>query len=55
MFGMILRESKYQADASYDLVLKYGKESRGTDADGYKAEFVKLVESCQLLGGRKGR
>jgi Ca-activated chloride channel family protein len=55
MFGMILRESKYQADASYDLVLKYAKDSRGTDANGYKAEFVKLVESCQLLGGRKGR
>ena len=55
MFGMILRESKYQADASYDLILKYAKNSKGTDTDGYKAEFVKLVESCQLLGGRKGR
>jgi Ca-activated chloride channel family protein len=55
MFGMILRESKYLADASYDLVLEYAKDSRGKDADGYKAEFVKLVESCQLLGGRKGR
>jgi Ca-activated chloride channel family protein len=53
MFGMILRESKYQANASYDLVLKYAKDARGTDADGYKAEFVKLVETCQLLRSRK--
>ena len=55
MFGMILRESKYQANASYDLVLKYAKDSQGTDAEGYKAEFMKLVETCQILGGRKER
>ncbi len=55
MFGMILRESKNKADANYDLVLKYAKDARGTDADGYNAEFVKLVETCQLLGGRKVR
>ena len=55
MFGMILRESKYRADASYDLVLKYAKDSKGTDAEGYNAEFVKLVETCQLLGNRKER
>jgi len=53
MFGMILRESKYRANASYDLVLKYAKDSRGTDAEGYNAEFLKLVETCQLLGSRR--
>ena len=55
MFGMILRESKNQANASYNLILKYAKDSRGTDTNGYIAEFVKLVETCQLLGGRKER
>lgn len=55
MFGMILRESKFKADADYDLVLKYAKEGRGIDEDGYNAEFIKLVETCRLLGGRNGR
>jgi Ca-activated chloride channel homolog len=52
MFGMILRDSKNRANADYDLVVKYAKDSRGKDEEGYRAEFMKLVKTCQALDGR---
>jgi Ca-activated chloride channel family protein len=55
MFGMILRESKYKGNANYDRVLALARESKGTDSEGYNAEFLKLVEACKLLDTRKER
>lgn len=48
-FGMILRDSPYKAKASYLSVLERAKASKGKDTDGYRAEFVKLVEIAQML------
>ena len=53
MFGMILRDSKFRGNANYDLVLKCAQDSRGRDLEGHKAEFVKLVETCQILSGKR--
>jgi Ca-activated chloride channel family protein len=48
-FGMILRDSKYKGSSAYDDVLQRAKSSKGKDDDGYRAEFIKLVELAQLL------
>jgi len=46
-FGMILRDSEYRGSASLDHVLELARGSLGRDEGGYRAEFVKLVESVR--------
>jgi len=48
-FGMLLRDSKFKADASFDQVLRLAKKSKGKDDNGYRAEFIRLVETAQLM------
>jgi Ca-activated chloride channel homolog len=48
-FGMMLRDSPYRGTADWAMVLKLASESRITDRDGARAEFVELVEQAKLL------
>lgn len=48
-FGLLLRDSKFKGTSSYDDVLKRAKEFRGRDTEGYRAEFIRMVEKAQLL------
>jgi Ca-activated chloride channel homolog len=48
-FGMILRDSKFKGEADYAAVLEMARKSKGKDEDGYRAEFIRLVETAQLL------
>jgi Ca-activated chloride channel family protein len=48
-FGMILRDSKFKGEADFSSVLALAKQSKGKDEDGYRAEFIRLVETAQLL------
>lgn len=48
-FGMLLRNSEFKADASYDNIIKVAKKAKGNDEEGYRSEFIRLVESAQLL------
>jgi Ca-activated chloride channel family protein len=48
-FGLVLRDSEYKGSASYDAILLRAKESKGSDAEGYRAEFIRLVEKARLL------
>jgi len=48
-FTMILRDSKYKGALTYDDVLKSAKAAKGKDDNGYRAEFVRIVEMAQLL------
>jgi Ca-activated chloride channel family protein len=43
-FGMLLRDSEYKGNMTYDRVLSMARGSRGMDEDGYRAEFIRLVE-----------
>jgi len=52
-FGLILRDSKYRKDASYDKVLTLAKDAKGYDLEGYRAEFIKLVEKASTLSAKK--
>lgn len=52
-FGMLLRNSEFKSNASFESVLSLAKKSMTTDADGYRSEFVRLVESARLLSKGK--
>ncbi len=47
-FGMLLRNSKHKSQANYSQVLSLAKESKGNDNNGYRAEFIRLVEMCEM-------
>ncbi|OFX16859.1 MAG: hypothetical protein A2033_12550 [Bacteroidetes bacterium GWA2_31_9] len=49
-FGMLLRDSEHKANASYNHVLTLAKNSKGTDTDGYRNDFIKMVEIAEMLG-----
>lgn len=48
-FGMLLRDSKFKGNAGYKGILAMAKASKGKDEDGYRAEFIRLVEMSELL------
>lgn len=48
-FGMLLRDSKYKGNSSYPGVLAMAKAAKGADEEGYRAEFIRLVEMAELL------
>jgi Ca-activated chloride channel family protein len=51
-FGMLLRGSRYKGQSSYDGALDLARASTGADLRGYRAEFVKLVETARSLSER---
>ncbi len=48
-FGLVLRDSKFKGDADLKLVEKLARSAKGTDEEGYRAEFIRLVEMAELL------
>lgn len=52
-FGMLLRNSEFKAAASFDNVLILARKAKNHDEEGYRAEFVRLVESARLLSKGK--
>jgi Ca-activated chloride channel homolog len=48
-FCMILRESKFMGTAHYDHVLECARAAKGEDKEGYRSEFIQLVEMCTQL------
>jgi Ca-activated chloride channel family protein len=48
-FGMLLRESPYKSDATWADAARLARTSRGEDADGYRAEFVRLIDLAGAL------
>ncbi|TLV02583.1 YfbK domain-containing protein [Dyadobacter luticola] len=52
-FGLLLRDSEFKGNASYNHIIPLAKGAFGTDEEGYRAEFVQLVKAAQSLDGRK--
>jgi Ca-activated chloride channel homolog len=42
-FGMLLRNSEFIGNMGYDQVIEMAQGAKGTDKDGYRAEFIRLV------------
>lgn len=47
--GMLLRDSEFKGDSSFDGALEWARTSLGDDRGGYRSEFVKLVELVKVL------
>jgi Ca-activated chloride channel family protein len=54
-FGLLLRDSKYKGDARYTDVAQLARAAAGADAQGYRAEFIQLVERAQALARQSAR
>ena len=48
-FGMLLRDSKFKADASYDAVLERAAANIGEDKFGYRGEFTEIVDIAKSM------
>ncbi|MGF1636373.1 MAG: von Willebrand factor type A domain-containing protein [Cyclobacteriaceae bacterium] len=54
LYGMLLRESKYLGeDSSLQDVVDLATAARGKDAEGYRAEFIRMVKSTPYLSQRE--
>ena len=48
-FGLLLRKSEYKGEANYDQVIRLARAAQGEDTEGYRAEFIRLVEKARKL------
>ena len=48
-FGMLLRDSEFKGNATYEQVLAMARRSTGDDRFGYRKDFIRLVETAMLL------
>jgi Ca-activated chloride channel family protein len=48
-YGMLLRQSPHKGSANWALVHELATEGKGEDRDGYRAEFIGLVEKARAL------
>ena len=48
-FGMLLRDSKFKADSSYDSVATRAKANIGNDPFGFRGEFLEMVAKAKSL------
>jgi Ca-activated chloride channel family protein len=48
-YGMLLRDSPYRGAMTYDSVISLARDGLTHDSDGYRAEFVRLVNRTQSL------
>lgn len=55
MFGQLLRESDYKGDADYLKVINLAKQGLDNDENGYRREFIRLVETAKGLSCQQGK
>ena len=48
-FGMVLRQSEHRGASTLQDAASLGRRFRGADPDGYRAEFVRLIELAATL------
>lgn len=51
-FGLLLRNSEYKESGNYQQVIMMAKSARGKDVNGYRSEFINLVEATTSLANR---
>jgi Ca-activated chloride channel homolog len=51
-FGMLLRESEYIKNFSYDAVVQMAQQAKGDDKEGYRMEFINMVKSFGTVASR---
>ena len=49
MFSMLLRESAFTGNTSAAAIIELANSAKGQDVHGYRDEFVRLVETFDLV------
>ena len=50
-FGLLLRQSSYKQNSSFQQTLVLAKEAAGNDEHGYRSEYIKLLQDAASLKG----
>jgi len=48
-FAMLLRQSKFAGDLTWEKVLAMARASKGADVQGYRAEAIRMIEQAQIM------
>ncbi|MCI5082029.1 MAG: DUF3520 domain-containing protein, partial [Saprospiraceae bacterium] len=48
-FAMLLRQSKYSGSAQLEQIAKWAEAAKGTDKNGERAAFIRLVNTAAAL------
>jgi Ca-activated chloride channel family protein len=48
-FGMLLNESQFKSQSSFNQVIAIANAAKGVDAEGYRTEFIALVKKAEGL------
>lgn len=51
-FGMLLRNSQYKGDGDYSMVRRLAGNALGSDIEGYRKEFLKLVSTASSISDK---
>lgn len=54
-FGMLLRDSEFKSLSSYVNVLNLARSAKGNDEEGYRTEFIRMVENASSLTKEKDK
>jgi Ca-activated chloride channel family protein len=54
-FGMLLRNSSYRGTSTWESAIAIARASRGADKEGYREEFIRLVQQCEQIVRTAGR
>jgi secreted protein with Ig-like and vWFA domain len=54
-FGLLLRDSPFKGTLDWELVRKLALTGKGTDALGYRGEFLRLIDQARGLQSTAGR
>lgn len=51
-FGLLLRDSSYKGALTWEQVRRLAQEGKGSDPNGYRGEFIQLVDKARgIMGG----
>ena len=54
-FGMLLRKSEHRGGSTWEQAASLARRFRGDDPEGYRAEFIRIVELAAALEGQGGK
>jgi Ca-activated chloride channel family protein len=52
-FGMLLRRSEFKGDSTWSKAQDLARRYRGEDPEGYRAEFVRLIDLAAALDAQQ--
>ena len=54
-FALLLEDSKHKGDASFAKLIERARNAKGEDCEGYRAEFIRLAETVELMDAKASK